>query len=135
MNETWTIDSWLYQTLHGDAVLLGLISDVYADVAPPPAVLPFLVYSLQDADDVITVNGLRIMTAATYQVRVVTDSESYGTIKTAVERADSLLHRSSGEAAGGIVISCVREAPIRYTELVSGKLYRHLGGFYRLQVQ
>jgi hypothetical protein len=135
MSEPWVVDRWLYQTLHGDTTLMALISGVFADVAPPATVSPFLVYSLQDAIDVGTVNGLRIWTRATYQVRIVTDSESYGAIATAAGRVDTLLHRASGTVTGGVVISCVRVEPFRYTELVSGKMYRHLGGFYEIQVQ
>lgn len=135
MSETWTIDQWLYATLHGDTTLMALITGAVADVAPPGLACPFLVYSLQGAADVGTVNGVRIMTRATYQVRVVTDSESYGAIATAVNRVDTLLHRASGSVTGGVVISCVRVEPFRYTELVSGKLYRHMGGFYEIQAQ
>lgn len=134
-NETWTIDSWLYSTLHSDATLHALITGVFADVAPLEQAYPFLVFSLHEAGDVLTINGVRIMTAATYQVRVVTDAESYNAIKTAVERVDTLLHRASGSVTGGVVISCVREAPLRYTELQQARLFRHLGGFYHLQVQ
>ena len=134
-NETWTIDSWLYTTLHGDATLHALVTGVFADVAPLQQAYPFVVFGLQDAGDVLTVNGVRIMTAATYQVRVVTDAESYSAITTAVERIDTLLHRASGSVSGGVIISCVREEPLRYTELQGSKLYRHLGGLYQLQVQ
>lgn len=134
-NETWTIDSWLYSTLHGDTTLHGLVTGIFADVAPANQAYPFLIFALQEAGDVLSINGVRIMTQATYQVRVVTDSESYGAIKSAVERADTLLHRVSGSVAGGVVISCVREAPLRYTEQQGPRLYRHLGGFYHFQVQ
>lgn len=134
-NETWTIDRWLYSVLAGDSTLLALITGVYADLAPLGTAMPYLVYGLYDGDDVMTAAGVRIMTAALYQVRVVTDSESYGAIEPAVAQADALLHRASGTVTGGTVISCVREAPLRYTELHQGKMYRHLGGLYRIQAQ
>lgn len=153
MSEVVTIDRWLYQTLHGDATLMALVTGVVADVAPPGLACPFLVYALQDGADVGTVNGVRIMTRATYHIRIVTDSESFVAIEPAVNQLDALLHRASGDVTGqitvwddhgepvltpityGTIISCVRTDPFRYTELVSGKMYRHLGGFYEIQVQ
>ena len=134
-NETWTIDSWLYSKLANDATLMALITGVFADVAPQDQAMPFLVYSLQEVGDVMSINGTRIMTAGTYDVRVTTDSESYSSIKMAVERVDTLLHKTSGTVTGGLILSCVREAPVRYTELHQGRLYRHLGGLYSLQVK
>lgn len=134
-NETCLIDAWLYSTLAGDATLMALITGVFADVAPEGQAYPFLVFSLQDAGDVQTVNNVRLLVDATYQVRITTDAESFGAIKTAVERVDTLLHRASGTVTGGVIYDCVRAEPLRYTELQQGRLYRHLGGLYRIQVQ
>lgn len=135
MSETWTIDSWLYTKLTGDTTLMTTLTGVFADVAPFGQAFPYGIIALQDAEDVMGVNGVRILTAATYQVRIVTDATGFGGIKAAADRIDTLLHRASGSVTGGVIISCVREAPLRYTELYQGKLYRHMGGLYRLQVQ
>jgi hypothetical protein len=135
VSEVYRVDSWLYSVLHGDATLLGLVTGVYADLAPLEAVFPFVVFTLQDGSDVGTVNGLRIWTRATYTVRVVTDQPSYSLITAAADRIDVLLHRASAVVTGGAIISCVREEPLRYTETTGGKVYRHLGGSYRIQAQ
>jgi hypothetical protein len=135
VSEVYLVDTWLYSVLHGDATLLAAVTGIYADAAPPDAVFPFVVFALQAGADVGTVNGLRIMTRATYTVRVVTDKPGFGAITAAADRIDALLHRASATVTGGAIISCVRVEPLRYTELAAGKMYRHLGGFYEIQAQ
>lgn len=135
MSEPFVAETWLYTTLAGDAALMGLATGVYADVAPEGAVFPFVVFTYQAGRDVATLNGNRIHTWATYQVKAITDQPSYGAVRTIADRIDALLHRATGTAADGTIFSCVREEPVRFTESASGKQYRHLGGLYRLQVQ
>lgn len=135
MSEPFVAETWLYGTLAGDAALMADATGVYADVAPEGAIFPFVVFTYQSGRDVVTVNGDRIHTWATYQVKAITDRPSYGAVKTIAARIDALLHKAAGATPDGVIFSCVREEPVRYTEIASGKLYRHLGGLYRLQVQ
>lgn len=135
MSEVVRADAWLYGVLHGDATLLALVSDVYADVAPEGAAFPLVVSSLVDAGDVLTINGIRILTEAVYQVKVVGQGPSYVSLEAAANRIDALLHKASGSVSGGVIYSCVRIEPVRYAETSGGQAFRHLGGLYEIQVQ
>ena len=136
MSETVAIDTWLYTVLHGDATLLAAApGDVHADAAPRGSVFPLVIFALQDATDGMGVNGTRILTRATYIVKVVGQATGYKALDTAASRVDTLLHRASGSVVGGTIYSCVRTEPFQYREDLDGVEYRHLGGLYEIQVQ
>jgi len=136
MSETVAIDKWLYSLLSTDATLLGAApGGVHADAAPRGTAFPLVIIALQDATDGMSFNGTRILVRATYQVKVVGQGASYSALDTAAGRIDALLHRASGSVSGGVIYSCVRVEPFRYREDLDGIEYRHLGGFYEIQVQ
>lgn len=135
MSETYAADTWLYGKLHTDVTLMAAVTGVYADMAPESAAYPLVIFALLDGDDLITINGIRIWVTATYEVKVITDAESFSGIKAAVDRIDALLHRASGTVTDGTVYECVRTMPLRYVEQLAGRQYLHLGGLYRLRVQ
>lgn len=135
MIETVAADQWLHATLTGDATLTGVVAGrVYADLAPPDSELPAVVFSEQAPTDSIGVDGARILVQALWLVRVIADTTSWhGTLKTAADRIDTVLHNTSGAAAGGVTVGkCVRESSYRLVDTAHGKQYRHLGGIYRL---
>lgn len=136
MTQTLTVDKWLYALLSTDATLLGAApGGVHADAAPRGTAFPVVIFALQDAIDGMSFNGVRILTKATYEVKVVGAVGGYNAIDTAYGRVDALLHRASGSATGGYVYSCFRIEPFRYREDLDGVEYRHLGGLYEIQVQ
>lgn len=140
MSEPWVADSWLYAVLAGDSTLVGLATGgVYAYNNPNRTpVFPYVLFQLQAPGmDVRGVGPVRIMAPMVYLVRGIVEANSFGgNLKTIADRIDTLLQAASGTAAGGSVLSCVREQPFALPEVAGdGRQYRHLGGIYRLFVQ
>jgi hypothetical protein len=138
-DETVVAETWLYSVLTTDATLTGLIGvgeKVHAFVAPKGTPPPFVVYQYQGGNDVRGVGPVRIMTGLLYVVKAVTRSKSFSDLKPIAERINVLLHAQHGEAAGGRVVSCVREQPFKLVETSDGGVpFRHLGGIYRINAQ
>lgn len=135
MSETYAAETWLYETLHGDATLMAAASGVFADLAPSGQALPYVVFSFESGRDLLTVNGVRIWAEAQYAVKGIVEGRSFGALVAIAGRIDALLHRQCGTVSGGIVVECLREEPLRYVEQAGGETYLHLGGLYRIRVQ
>lgn len=125
---TLAADRWL-------TARLSPLAPVFADVAPPDAAAPFLVFSLADARDVAVVGDVRLIVDATYLVKAVGEGRSYAAIEPLALALDAALHGQRDETAGGAVVRCSRTRPIRYAEHSAGVDYRHLGGYYRVQIK
>lgn len=136
MIETVRVDEWLHDTLTADAALTALVAGrIYADLAPQTARWPAVVFNEQAPVDTLGVDGARLLTSGTWQVKVITDEPSWqGLGRQAADRVDDLLHGASGTAGGVTVGTCHREQTVRFVEAVEGKQFRHLGGLYRINV-
>jgi hypothetical protein len=136
VSDTYKIDTWLYSVLHGDSSLVAAApGGIYADMAPLGVTGVYVTYALMAGSDVLTISGVRMLMRALYVVRATGEGNSYSVVTTAADRIDALLKRTSGSTSGGLILSCVREEPVRYGELVDGKQFRHLGGLYRIQIE
>ncbi len=136
MSELVSALQWLYSTLNGDTTLSGYVTGVYSEVAPADAMYPFVVIvTYTPGLDTSFNNAQRVLTNPLFIVKVIGATASLVALEQATDRVDALLHRQSNSAAG--VLSCVREQPFSMAEFdpTENKHYRHLGGFYRLQVQ
>lgn len=135
--ETFTAARWLYAKLAGDAALaaaLGGADRVWQELADQGSAMPYVVFQYQGGSDVAGVGTARIMANLLYLVRVV-GGGAHSELEAAADRIDAVLHGASGPVGDGIVFACVREQPISYTETSDGKVYRHVGGLYRLFTQ
>lgn len=134
--ETLTADRWLYNTLHGDAALMGLVEDVYTWPVPQGAALPYVLFQEQSARDVMGMGPHRIWSTGTWLVRAVAETATWGgDLEAAANRIDALLQAKGGVVVGGQVFVCVREQPFRLVENANSRSYRHLGGIYRIMAQ
>jgi hypothetical protein len=129
--------SWLYSTLVGDTTLSGYASGgVYRSMAPPQTTTPYVIMSFQAGTDVVTMNGFRLIDDTIFQVRAVGPGSKSQQIAQAAGRLDALLSiPSSGVTAGGAILSCYRESPLTFDELVNGELWNNMGGLYRVIIQ
>ena len=135
-SETLIVDGWLASTLGGDATLLAAApGGVHADVAPEGTASPWVVFFLVAAADASAVGAIRIMADLVYEVRVTGRDCGYAGLKTAANRIDALLHRATVTDADGKVLGCRREEVIRFSEQDGDRVYRHLGGQYRIYAQ
>lgn len=133
MSEIITADEWLYATLSGDATLIAAVGTrIYGHVAPNSATFPLIIFApVDNPTDLMVVNAKRVWSDGTWQVKVVSETQSLAGLEAIADRIDTLLHRQSGSG----VVACVRQGPLSYIEIVDGVQYRHLGGLYRIQVQ
>ena len=133
MAETLVAEQWLYSVLAADSQLAAIVGTrIYAYVAPQGATMPFVVYQNQAGRDVRGVGPLRLMANMLYVVKVVAQTNTFGTLETAANRIDAVLQAASGSNVRGTVIACVREQPFSLVESLETGQYRHLGGIYRL---
>lgn len=134
--ESSVIARWLYETLHGDVTLMGMVNGVYEQPAPLTSQYPMVIFSQQYETDVVTGDSHnRIMSDQSWLVRAIVEAPSYASAIDMAARIDALLEGSSGSPTGGLVIKCVRTNGFRGPEVNNGKEYRHLGGIYRLLAQ
>lgn len=129
--------AWLEATLAGDAALAALATGgVWEDVAPPEATHPFVVHQLLANSDDLLASGDRVIVAATFVVKAVTEAESYVPLIPLARRIDELLHLAAIADAGddSTLAGARRVSTVRYPTVEAGRQYRHLGGTYRLDL-
>jgi hypothetical protein len=143
-DELGAADIWLYSLLHGDAQLTAMLGKhpdsgecIYDALAPEGAALPYVVYQLQSPGvDTIAVGTIRIAANPLYVVRGVSAS-SFVEAGAIAARVDELLHGTRGQSAGGVVLTCYREQPLKLPpEVTAGKVtHYHQGGVYRIRAR
>lgn len=128
---------WLYAHLAGDAALIAAApGGVHEGPAPAGTPYPLVRLRLGKATNVSVVNGVVVMARVPVDVAVVAQGRSYAACEAAAARLTALLHRQSGSATGGTVLSCLEMDPLAYPELATGGAeFRHLGATYELLVQ
>lgn len=120
--------SFLYGKLRADSAMAGVA--IYEDEAPGEADYPFVLISVQDADDVTGVNLSRCEVICTALVRVIGEGTDMARLVTLADRVDALLH--GAQDGQSIVASRVR--PFRASGWQNGVLYKNLGGFYQVEI-
>jgi hypothetical protein len=134
--EGLTVSGWLYDVIAGDAQMASLVSGVYDTVAPPDAVLPFVVVSeAVTPTDTNALPASRVLVTGEWQVRVTVEGMSWQPAAAAVQRIDALLQGATAKRADGQILGCARVGTIKYPETNNGRHYRHLGGIYRVVVR
>ncbi len=123
---------WAYGALSGDAALAGIVTGVYADLAPEGAQPPYLVVTLEDASDVRAL-GKSLALNVSLAVRVVTGSD-LGPAEQALERVDEVLPQATGPYGDVTVAACWRERQAYFVEVDQGSVYRHAIAYYRVLV-
>lgn len=128
---------WIYTTLSNDATVTNLIDDrIYDGLAPQGANYPFIVFNHQGGADARGVGVYRAFDNSLYQVKAVTQAESYSQATEIADAIDDALQGASGTADGGYIGPCVREQTLMLIELGKGGIqYRSAGGLYRLAAQ
>jgi hypothetical protein len=126
----------IYTKLTTDGTLAGLLANGAGSVfhqLPRGAARPFVVFNKQGGSRAYTNTG-RAFDVFVYVVKAVTEGESMKAALTIDERLDVLLGDAELTIAGHDSMSCRREAPIEYVEVVEGVRFNHAGGTYRLFV-
>lgn len=134
--ETVLSDMWMQATLSADAGIVAQVEDrVYEGVAPSGVKYPFITYTLQNPEDVNGVGpNARIFVEAQYIVQAISEAQLVDLAPCAVA-IDAALDGAEGSPAGGLVLTCQRNAPYTLEEQHEGRIIRHLGGLYTVLVQ
>ena len=131
------VDEWLYDTLHGDAILSNLIGGrIYGDQAPQGATFPLVLYAfLGGADKILTLTSR--LTNSLYLIRAVDEGSTFTSIEAVADRMDEILSvPEHGVIVRDIRISsCQREQPHQRKDMENGVPVVYLGGFYRIKYQ
>lgn len=135
MIETTRVDEWLKTTLAASAPLAALVSTrIYGYVAPQGTTGNMVIYNWMGGSDLVAVSGYRALVNGLWQVKAVTQSNSFAQAKAIMDIVDGLIHRQTGSTSDSLILACVRESPVQYPEITNGIQYRHLGGLYRIQI-
>lgn len=127
---------WIFVTLSTDATIENLVADrVHEGVAPQDTAYPFVIFNHQGGADVRGVGTYRAFDNSLYQVKAVTQSESYDEAVAIADAIDNALQGASGTASGGYIGPAVREQTLMLTEVSKGIVYKSAGGLYRLAAQ
>lgn len=128
---------WIRATVMNDATLMGMVSGAWSELIPNDAALPAVRYDFISGTDYIVVDGVRIMTTAIFRIVVTGKGSSPSPIVAAVARMDELFRRTQVANATPVItlLSCVRQEPFHFTEVLNQNVFTHAGGLYQLQAQ
>lgn len=145
VNELTRASEWIYSKLVAASAVTAIVGSgsaarIYADVAPPGASWPFVIFQHQGSVDVTGQNpGTRVLVSSLWTVKAVARGESYAALATLADALDAALQAASGTADDATIYSCVREQPLQFAELdessTPGGQWRHLGAIWRILVQ
>lgn len=144
-NELTRAAEWIYTRLAGTSAVTAIVGSgsaarIYADVAPPGAAWPFVIFQHQGSVDVTGQNpGTRVLVSSLWTIKAVGRGESYAALATLADAIDTAMQGAAGTADDATIYSCVREQPIQFAELddstTPGEQWRHLGALWRVLVQ
>lgn len=133
---------FLDSTLRNDAQLMALLTGgLYRGTADEGTQPPYGVFAFQAGSDTTTMNGVRLLVSALFQVKAIGSSDETLTLAQAAERIDQLLGGPpngpvSGSVTGGYIAACYRQSPIWIDEPpIEGEQWTDIGGLYRLQIE
>lgn len=131
MNTLEAVDQCI-ASIKDDATIQSLCGGrIYRELAPQGATFPYIVFGLMSANDRNMLGPIRAFTRGLYQVRSVTSGNSFDTNNDIMDRVDTLLQDKTLTVDGFRVMPIHRESIARYTEVVAGTRFNHLGFIYR----
>lgn len=121
------------------------VGGAWPDVVPvgqawgtPAAPILHVVYGEQSSGgDEYIIGQRRLVTDPLLRVAVVGRVGAAEQLDQAAQRIDALLHEAAGPVAGGEVLACTRERPLRLGPFQAPGTFRtyQLGGLYRLVIR
>jgi hypothetical protein len=137
INELGLCAEFLFEQLTGHGPLVALVGDrVYRDLAPPGAVLPYVVFSFVAGVDRNAVGSRSIMfTRPIWDIKAIvqgTDGAAADAIADAVHGAVNGKQRLDVADGELVVLGVRRESLLEFPELRDDVQYLHRGGTYRV---
>ncbi len=133
--------TFLNNLLANDSTLSGLApGGVYRSLADPDAATPYVVFNFQAGSDAGTMNGVRMLVEATFQVRAAGPASQTAAIAQAAAQIDALLGGEQGlrnqMTIGGYIHAVWRESPLWVDEPpINAVVWSNAGGLYRMQLE
>ena len=123
-------------TLRADTTFMGDVSGVYQGMAPDVAYTkPFCIMTYQSGQDTNTATAYRILSRLILQVKIVGMAKDGAAVRAAFARLDALLMPNGQPIRNsGGTLALYRTSTISYDESISGAIWTHLGGLYRVEV-
>ena len=157
MIEAFSVDTWIYQTLSGDAELQQLSATAWAalqtpavtpapsmrtdnwiwkDLASQGTMAPWLTFAQHSSRDIMGAFGQRIAAEPLYLVRLTAPGAGYAVLQAVANRVDDLLTQPGINATVGttVVQGVVREQTWELSEVLDNVQFKHVGGLYRFFV-
>lgn len=134
INELPRINKWLRTVLAADSTLSTAVGGRFFEGhVPEGKSLPACVFSFTPDDDHRLTGPDRLWARGRALVKIVGETNSDGTLQTAADRIDAVLHAARGGTSDVAIDYCVRRRPFRMKDTsVANKVYLHLGGEYDL---
>ena len=139
--ETGLIATWLSSVLNADTGAGGVhtlaTGGIHEEIDPNGGSYPKVVFRFQGGSDYAALGAARrVYVNAVYAVYGVWQIPSYGgALDTIAARLDTLLNGKQAAVAGGLVLACVRVAPLQIAGLKDGVSIRMSGGTFRIYSQ
>lgn len=130
------IESALYSTLTGASGLTALLSGtaaVYNEIAPQGATMPYVVFGKQSNTPRYALASLAYENAL-YLVKGVTEGHSPAVAGSVDVQIRSALEDQALTVSGYKHMVTRRDSDVSYAEVVDGKVFRHRGALFRIQV-
>lgn len=122
---------WLFARLAGIAA-----GGVHAGVAPPGQTTPYITVNPYGGDaDRMNMSGVRLWSSDNWLIEAWGPDTNYAAVAAVAAALDTALHKQSGTAPGGTILSCIRTADRFGAQLVGGAQWLHQGGIYATNVQ
>lgn len=133
---------WLESALQGDATLVAMLGDpdasTNADRVPDDVPLPAVMYAFMGGSYTTVLGSVELYLSGLWQVKVLVEEDGLDTSGPIARRIQEVLHGRNAEPISGsfgVLHSCTRESPLSLLETdETGRVFRHLGGLYRLLV-
>lgn len=129
---------WLFAACRANTALMTATpGDFWQGAADAGTAMPFGIIAFQSGMDRLTMNDVRVMDDLLFQAKIVGDATGTGIVAAANAAGllDDLLKRTSGSTDDGLILSCSRQSPLQYDEILpTGEKRTHFGGLYRLLI-
>lgn len=127
------VDTALYTALTGSTALMAKATGVYNSLAPSTATPPFVVFNEQAGVDAYALSR-RAYRRLLYQVKCIATGPSGKAAGEAYDLVEAVLHDAALTVTGYGLLYLRRESDVKYTEVVNGIQYWHVGAIYQVMI-
>lgn len=122
--------------LEADTELMGMLNGgIFLRSVPTSAATPIVKIDRLDAEDLMVINGHRVWTRVTYNIRGISTGPDWTDVQAIADRLDTILHRQVYLDPTVGLIDIIRTEPFTDETTETGNYYIHAGGIYEFKAQ